>query len=143
VRPEDEGLEEDEKGDQEMGLFKRSSEPKEQPAAVEGVQPVHVTGEEFDTVVLGSPLPAVVDFWAEWCGPCRAIAPAVSQLAAEYEGRALVAKVNTDECQEVLMRYGIRGIPTLIYFKNGQEAGRIVGLTGYATLKNKLETLLG
>ena len=126
-----------------MGLFKHSSDKKEQQAvADQTAAPVHITGEEFDTVVLGSQLPAVVDFWAEWCGPCRAIAPAVSQLAAEYEGRVLVAKLNADECPEVIMRYGIRGIPTLIYFKDGQEAGRVVGLTGYATLKNKLEKLL-
>jgi thioredoxin 1 len=126
-----------------MGLFKRSSESKEQQAVNDqGGGPVHVTGEEFDTVVLGSQLPVVVDFWAEWCRPCCAIAPAVSQLAAEYEGRAVVAKLNTDECPEILMRYGIRGIPTLIYFKGGKEADRVIGLTGYATLKSRLEKLL-
>jgi thioredoxin 1 len=83
-----------------------------------------------------------VDFWAEWCGPCRAIAPAVSQLASEYEGRALVAKLDADEYPEILSRYGVMGIPTLIYFKGGREATRVVGLNGYATLKAKLEKLL-
>jgi thioredoxin 1 len=127
----------------EMSLFKRSSEPKEQQkGSCEGVEPLHVTGEEFDSVSLDSQLPAVVDFWAEWCGPCRAIAPAVSQLAAEYEGRAVVAKLNTDECPEILTRYRILGIPTLIYFKSGKEADRVIGLTGYATLKSRLDKLL-
>ena len=127
-----------------MGLFKRSDgESSGEPAEVaEGVAPRHVTGDEFDSVVLKAALPAVVDFWAEWCGPCHAIAPAVGQLATEFDGRALVVKVDADECPEILARYGIMGIPTVIFFKGGQEVDRVVGLTGYKTLKSKLEKLV-
>lgn len=129
-----------------MDLFRKitgSKAAEGQPTGARPrVEPRHVTGEEFDAVVLGSAIPAVVDFWAEWCGPCHAIAPSVAQLATEFEGRALVAKVNADEYPEILQRYGILGIPTLIYFKGGQEVDRVIGLTRYDTLKKKLENAL-
>lgn len=127
-----------------MDLFKRivGAKKAEDSVTQTGAQPRHLTAEEFDNEILKAEVPAVVDFWAEWCAPCRAIAPAVAQLAGEFEGRAIVAKLNADDYPEILMRYGIMGIPTLLYLKGGQEVDRIVGLTRYETLKNKLERLL-
>ena len=86
-----------------------------------------VTDSNFETDVLNSDKPVLVDFWAEWCGPCRAIAPTVEAVAEEFEGKANVVKMNVDENMSVPQRYGIRGIPTLILFKNGQEQERYVG----------------
>ena len=86
-----------------------------------------VTDSNFETDVLGSDKPVLVDFWAEWCGPCRMIAPTVEAIAEEYQGKAGVYKMNVDENMNVPQQYGIRGIPTLILFKGGQERERIVG----------------
>ena len=86
-----------------------------------------IEDSNFETDVLGSDKPVLVDFWAEWCGPCRMIAPSVAAVAEEYEGKAGVYKMNVDENINVPQRFGIRGIPTLIVFKGGQEQERIVG----------------
>src|ERR1043165_1090140 len=86
-----------------------------------------ITDTNFEKDVLGSEKPVLVDFWAEWCGPCRMIAPSVEAVAEQYAGKAGVFKMNVDENMNVPQRFGIRGIPTLILFKSGQEQERIVG----------------
>jgi len=96
----------------------------------------------FDEIVLKSEQPVMVDFWATWCAPCRAIAPYVEQIATEYEGRALVGKVDIEQSPDVANRYGIRNIPTLLFFKGGELVNKHVGLANKATLANLLNALL-
>jgi thioredoxin 1 len=108
----------------------------------EGSAPVHITDGQFEELVLGSEIPVMVDFWAPWCMPCRMIAPVLERLAAEYEDKALIAKVNTDENPKWAIDYGVQGIPTLLFFKQGQEVDRIVGMAPAAHIKERLERLL-
>ena len=93
-----------------------------------------VTDSSFDKDVLGAPGPVVVDFWAEWCGPCRMISPALEEIATEMQGRVKIAKLNVDENPDIMMRYGVRSIPTLIMFKKGEPTAMQVG----AMPKNRL-----
>ncbi len=90
-------------------------------------EPIHVTDAAFEKTVLQSTLPVIVDFWAPWCGPCRMVAPILDKIAGEYAGKLIVAKVNTDENPEWAQRYGVQGIPTMLFIHNGKIAHRQVG----------------
>jgi thioredoxin 1 len=108
-----------------------------------GTAPKSLNAHEFQQLLADSQVPVVVDFWAEWCGPCHMMSPSVAQLAAEFAERAVVAKLNADDYPEILDRYGIMGIPTLIFFQQGREVDRVIGVTAYQTLKAKLDKLAG
>ena len=100
------------------------------------------TDQNFDTEVLGADKPTLVDFWAEWCAPCKMIAPTVEALADEYEGKLLVGKLNIDENPSTPTKFGIRGIPTLIIFKGGEVVAQVVGVRSKADLKAAIEKSL-
>jgi thioredoxin 1 len=101
-----------------------------------------VTDATFQTEVLNSTVPVLVDFWAPWCGPCRAIAPLLDELAGEYAGKAKVVKINVDDHQAVAQRYRVSSIPNLIVFKNGQVAQQIVGAVPKSRLSQALDTAI-
>ena len=134
------------------GFFKSLFGKKEAQAAAAGeatvaasasdAKPIHVTDGSFGADVLSASLPVLVDFWAPWCGPCRMVAPIVEDLAKVYDGRLVVAKINTDENAKVAGGLGIMGIPTFILFKNGQEVDRVVGYAPRHELEEKLKAVL-
>lgn len=101
-----------------------------------------VTDGDFKQEVLESEVPVLVDFWAPWCGPCRMVAPVVEEIAEQYQGKVKVVKLNTDENPQVASQYGIRSIPTLMIFKDGQRVDMVVGAVPKTTLSNTLEKYL-
>ncbi len=105
-------------------------------------KPQEVTDASFETDVIQSNLPVLVDFWAPWCGPCRMVAPVVDELSDEYDGKVAFYKLNTDENPNVATTYGIRSIPTLLVFKNGEVAGQIVGFRPKSDLAKRLDEAL-
>ncbi len=105
-------------------------------------QIVHVSDSSFEQDVLKSNLPVLLDFWAEWCGPCKMIAPILDQIAAEYAGKVVVAKMNVDENPKTPMKFNVRGIPTLILFKNGLLEGQKIGAVRKADVAALLDSKL-
>jgi thioredoxin 1 len=103
---------------------------------------LELTDSNFEELVIQSDKPVLVDFWAEWCGPCRMVAPIVSEIAVEYEGKAVVGKLDVDTNPEVANRFGIRNIPTILFFKNGEVADKQVGAVPKSVLTSKIENLL-
>jgi thioredoxin 1 len=106
------------------------------------MKPIEITDANFNKEVIEATVPVLIDFWAVWCGPCRAIAPIVEDLAGEYEGRAKIGKLDLDKNPDVAMKFGIRGIPTILIFKGGKVVDTIVGLTNKATLSAKLSAVV-
>jgi thioredoxin 1 len=105
-------------------------------------KPVEIQEAKFDEMVLKSKIPALVDFWAPWCGPCRMVAPIVDELATEYDGKVAFYKLNVDDNPKTASQYGVMSIPTLIVFKDGQPASTIVGFRPKPELKKNLDTAL-
>ena len=103
---------------------------------------IAVIDSNFEEIVLKADKPVLVDFWATWCGPCKAISPIVDELSVEFEGKAVVAKCNVDDASEVPVKYGIRNIPTLLFFKDGELKDKMVGSASKAAIAEKLNSLM-
>jgi len=106
------------------------------------MKPVTLTNDNFVNEVVNSPIPVVVDFWAPWCGPCKALAPIMEQLAAEYDGKLKVGKLDIDENNELAIKFGVRSIPTMLFFKGGQPVDKMVGAVPKAQIIQRLGQIL-
>ncbi len=105
-------------------------------------EPIEVNESTWDDEVINSELPVLVDFWAEWCGPCKMIAPAVHDLALEYDGKLNVAKLDVDSAPNIAMKYRVSSIPALIFFKDGQPVDQVIGAVPKGALKKKIDAVL-
>jgi len=106
-----------------------------------GAKPIHVSDGDFQAIILDSDKLAVVDFWADWCGPCHRMAPNIDHLAEDFAGRVVVAKLDVDANRQTASQYKLMGIPTVIFFKNGKEVDRMVGVASLGKLTKKVEAL--